>query len=309
MSLTSELDNRNSPIREYVRFVGAVLAGAERGGPLVNACNQILGFKALEVETAIPPGEDANPRSVGTAFDYRLRYHLGECPTQALVAWHGAAVHLANPYERAEAARFFGHLELLTSRISPAGRELSDEDELLLDSYCVVLQQFEAMYRTAGQWHPVFPLPTSGDMTPETEPLLQLAPEADVQDVMRLSRSVPRVFGPLIEPVLRGALPYDANPKFAGSMAIGGADADFIIGGTIFELKTLKALNAPALRNALLQLIGYALLDYDDTYRIRNVGLYLSRQEWVAAWPVWQFVFPLSEVVQRLAAGTEPGGG
>jgi hypothetical protein len=110
----------------------------------------------------------------------------------------------------------------------------------------------------------------------------------------------------LIAPVVGGALPYHANPKFQGSLAIGGAGADFIIGGAIFELKTLGTLNIPAVRDALLQLIGYTLLDYDDEYKIRQVGVYASRQQWVTAWPIWQFIFPLGDVVLRLAAGTEP---
>jgi hypothetical protein len=38
------------------------------------------------------------------------------------------------------------------------------------------------------------------------------------------------------------------------------------------------------------QLAGYLLLDYDNQYQITQVGLYLSRQGTVIAWPVPEFL-------------------
>ena len=109
---------------------------------------------------------------------------------------------------------------------------------------------------------------------------------------MNLSRSVEIVFRPLIDIVISGSVPYFANPMFAGSIAIGGADADFVIGDTLFELKAIKALAPAAVRKALQQLVGYCLLDLDDRYGIRSVGVYFVRQEWVCSWPLWRLVFP-----------------
>ena len=82
------------------------------------------------------------------------------------------------------------------------------------------------------------------------EPLLRLAPDAAVKDVVNLSRSAEEVMSPLIPYVASQSLPYSPNPTFEGSGAIGGADADFIIAGTVFELKTSKTLDASALRSA-----------------------------------------------------------
>ena len=111
---------------------------------------------------------------------------------------------------------------------------------------------------------------------------------------------------PLIPYVANGSLPYHPNPTFAGSSAIGGADADFIVATTIFELKTTKTLNAAAVRSALLQLLGYSLLDYDDAYEIRRVGIYFARHAWLKAWPIWELVFPPADVIRHSHAGTEP---
>jgi hypothetical protein len=244
---------------------------------------------------------------VGAAFDYRLRYHLAPCQGQNFVAWHGAILlGRLNTSTQPHLARFFSNLDEMTEQCSPAGCQLGDEEERLLDTYCVVLAQLESVYRTRGEWVPQLPLLKTGSARPQDEPLLALAPTSAVEDVVNLSRSTDAAFGDLIGPVVSGALTYHPNPVFAGSHAIGGADADFIIEGTIFELKTTKSFNIPAIRKALLQLLGYCLLDYDDQYDIRKVGLYFSRQGWVTAWPLWQLIFPPAEVLQRGLVQSEP---
>jgi hypothetical protein len=194
----------------------------------------------------------------------------------------------------------------LTSQLSPAGQKLKEDDEQLLSAYCVVLAQIESVYRTRGGWLPHIPTAYGGEASPEIEPLLQLAPDAAVKDVANLSRSASDAMSPLIPHVANGSLPYHPNPVFAGSAAIGGADADFIIATTIFELKTTVTLDASALRNALLQLIGYILLDYDDEFKIHRVGVYFARQAWVKTWPLWELLFPPADVIQHSYAKTEP---
>ena len=223
------------------------------------------------------------------------------------MAWKGGAlVTSLDPSTDDAVARFFSNLDNLASRLSPAGHVLNDEDESLLSTYCVVLAQFDSVFRTRGQWVPHLPSESTVDAGPEAEPLLQLAPDAVVEEVVNLSRSASGAMSPLIPYVANGTLPYYPNPKFTGSIAIGGADADFIIAGTLFELKTVRRLNAPAVRSALLQLLGYSLLDYDDEFEIRRVGVYFARHAWVTAWPLWELTFPPAEVVQRSLSGTEP---
>jgi hypothetical protein len=223
------------------------------------------------------------------------------------VAWQGAALlRRLDPSTEPALARFFSNLDTLASKLSPAGQVLEEEDERLLSTYCVVLGQIESVYRTRGRWLPHLPPAEKGRARPGAEPLLQLAPDAVVEDVVNLSRSSSDAMSPLIPYVANGSLPYYPNPVFAGSNAIGGADADFIIATTIFELKTTKTLDAAAVRNALLQLLGYSLLDYDDEYGIRRVGVYFTRHGWVKAWPLWELLFPPADVIQRSRAGTEP---
>ena len=307
MSLTTELAKPSSPITQYLRFVSALVADTGRGTPWAEPFKRLLGLDSLPGSTTVPlvPGADA--AMVGTAFDYRLRFHLAPCRGKDFVAWQGAGLlRRLDPSTEGPLARFFSNLDTLALKRSPAGQRLESDEERLLCTYCVVLAQMEAVYRTRGAWFPHLRPAGASKVRPEAEPLLQLASEAAVEDVVNLSRSASEAMSPLIPYVANGSLPYHPNPVFAGSSAIGGADADFIIANTIFELKTTKTLNTAAVQNALLQLLGYSLLDYDDEYEIRRVGIYFARHGWVRAWPLWELLFPLADVIQRSHAGTEP---
>lgn len=63
-----------------------------------------------------------------------------------------------------------------------------------------------------------------------------------------------------------------------------GADADLIWDSCLIDIKTSSrsALDLGWLR----QLLGYALLDWEDAYRIDSVGIYLSRHAHLASWPL-----------------------
>ena len=78
--------------------------------------------------------------------------------------------------------------------------------------------------------------------------------------------------------------PLLLNPIFDGSVAVGGADADLIVAGTLLDIKT--TLNPRISRAMLWQVLGYALLDWDDRYGIRRVGLHLPRQAVTLDWSV-----------------------
>lgn len=67
--------------------------------------------------------------------------------------------------------------------------------------------------------------------------------------------------------------PVVLNPTFAQSEPLGGADADWIIDTTLWDLKTTTRPR-DRLAESLLQLIGYGLSDTPDTYGITTLGLY-----------------------------------
>lgn len=83
---------------------------------------------------------------------------------------------------------------------------------------------------------------------------------------------------------IEAGVDYVANPRFLGSLAVGGADADWAVGDMLVELKTREEITSPWLRDTLFQLLGYALLDLDDSLGIRRVGILLPRQPYFAVW-------------------------
>jgi len=102
------------------------------------------------------------------------------------------------------------------------------------------------------------------------------------------------------------------GPVFAGSSDLGGADADFIVGGLLIDCKSTTRTHTIH-RSAVRQLAAYLLLDYDDAYGIDQVGLYLSRQGTLITWSVPEFLNALGARVPlpRLrtlqpAEGTQP---
>jgi hypothetical protein len=76
---------------------------------------------------------------------------------------------------------------------------------------------------------------------------------------------------------------------FAGSSDVGGADADLILDGLLIDVKGTVApsrLRKPE----FYQLLGYALLDYDDEYGIDRLGFYLPRFGRLITWPVGEYL-------------------
>ncbi len=132
---------------------------------------------------------------------------------------------------------------------------------------------FEEIYR-AGFWSNS-PLFRSGPLGSVEEVLATIQP-AWVDELVHLTD---RFRGTSLA---ASAGPYVLNPTFEGSGDVGGADADLIVGNCLVEIKvTTRAL--PELW-WLRQLLGYVLLDYLDTHRIRAISLYLARTGAFVQW-------------------------
>jgi hypothetical protein len=312
VSLTGHLKNPRSPVRSYISSFAATVADAKQGALLGPELQRVLGLDRLPSKTpSIPSGAEPRFRgTVGTAFDYRVRFYFPHESGGFLVASLGAATvaDRISPSSRESVLKrfrwFIDNLDDLVAETAISDPH-SEEDERLLCRYCAVLAEFEAAGRSAF-YQPALPRSTRRSRSPiADEPLLEMASEQVVEDLLALSRSVTETFGALIDAVDQGVR-YIPNPVFDGSGDVGGADADFIIGDTMFELKTQAELDKAAVRQGLLQGVGYALLDYSDVFKVRSVGLYFARHEWVAGWPLWLLVFPPAKVIRHLASRTEP---
>jgi len=247
--------------------------------------------------------------TIGTAVDYRLRYYFGVTPTEALTARlgaimiEGAIVHGmlkvfngADPelsgakFEDMEALkdmipRFFADLEGTLTRIQPEHRRLSRDDEELLARYCVVLAQFEQVYRR-GRRMLQGTLLTVPDPVDATSELLARVPQTWLDDICALSWGFYDFHRELLS---RTAV---LNPNFDGSRDVRGADADLIVEGCLIDIKT--STQPKVTGDMLYQLLGYVLLDYSDKYRIREVGIYLARQQRMLRWSLVDLIGELS---------------
>ena len=348
MSLTSHLEDKNSPIRE---FMGRQFSGTRRF--LANPRKELR-----KAYTIAPDRRDQYPWSrVGIALDYRLRYYFQATPCEELVANKGAhqlsttqkfistsynlgalpngdtisvvdtrtgrvvgvyvpkndgavgfdesvsnsrimeigrkAVEVGPdcdtddvPALASQYQDFFGRLEALMERNSPVGRRLPHADENELNGHCFVLALLEEAFRTGR----VGGVP-GADHSMDAEALLDLADSDCIDDLTELSWEFYDGFNCLL------GLPYVLNPTFEGSEAVGGADADVIVDGTLIEIKTTS--KSEIRREWLWQLLGYVLLDYTDAYGINGIGLYLARQGRLIKWD-------MDEVMHGLGSENSP---
>lgn len=292
VSLTSQIKDPASPARRfldaYFPLIGQVAAKARR---------RVAGAETIR------PAERVAYQTVGTAIDYRIRYCFGLTPAGDTVAGHGMDLCTGMPLltasgmaeaaprlSRRLVARVRAHIDRTAKDVRPVGRRLDADEEGRLARCCYLLALFEQVFR-GGVW---ITSPLFGQRSPTLEDLLALVPAAAVADLRELVWAFCDTSADLL------ASPATLNPTFAGSLDVGGADADFVVGGCLVDIKT--TVNSRVETEWLRQLLGYALLDYDDEHAIRSVGLYLARQR---AWLRWG----VDEVLAEASSGAHPGSG
>jgi hypothetical protein len=152
---------------------------------------------------------------------------------------------------------------------------------------CYALGLLEDAYRggfaRARRWLPPTPYGLTADY------LHALAPDYLVADLANIADALTR-HG------LR-QLPHGhaiVSPEFIA----GWADGDVLIGDLLIDCKTtVKPHNLRP--EWIYQILGYALLDVADCYRIRRVGIYLARQARLVTWT-------LDDLTHQLSGGLAP---
>lgn len=103
---------------------------------------------------------------------------------------------------------------------------------------------------------------------------------------------------------------YIYNPEFSLSLVVGGADADFIkvnqdkkIGNTLVDMKL--TINPEINHKWVYQLLGYYFLDKLGYYKIKNLEIFLPRQNSLLRWSVEEIVVSASDfpTVRKAKAG------
>ncbi|CAM2906878.1 hypothetical protein [Skermania piniformis] len=267
-NLTAALRDDDSPLRAFLldRF------------PHVRPIQQRYRAGAGEL---LVPGGSADPATVGTAFDYLVRFALDAAylPVPAIIGFGDdpaaapvqAIVRTAQNAEpgSVEQARAGWALALCTDVYRRGLRPDSPLTGLLDAGRFTATELLRLASRDA---------------------LGQLAALTEVADVFLL-------------PELRARAPLALGPTFAASVRC-AADADLIADGVLIDIKTRLGPADPRTgarsdrlpRADLYQLIGYALFDSTDRYGIHEIGLYSARYGYFPRWPI-------CDVLAELAGG------
>ncbi len=290
LSLTGQLKYESSPIS---RFMAAHLPHSQNLVRDYQVRIAGLPHPVQPIDVQYP-----NWSALGHAIDYRIRLHLGGRLGPAVdagVMLLKDPVPLRGAPDGASRKALHAAGEQLLAAIDTGG--LSSD---ALTRLCFVAGFFEDIARTGE----IRRFSLLGAATPGTclDDLTAAVPQYVVDDIDQQMRLAHNPFAPF------RALPPSARvcgPVFTGSTDIGGADADFILGGCLLDCKATKDPRRLG-REEIHQLAGYLLLDYDDRFGIDRVGLYLSRQGGLITWEAAEFLrrlgasAPLPELRTRL---------
>ena len=265
--LTAELNSKDSPVRRFLdeRFSSGLRDVQRR-------------YRQASPTLVVPSADrqGANPGTVGTAADWLLRFMLHPRPSLKLAAT-GAAL----------CGRRSGMVEALIK----IGESLGYEPETTLDgnatdftgpvdgndtdpghlaSACWALALLTEMYR-----NPVAamtgPLGRFEGHRASASGLLGLASSAALGQLAAFRE----VFASTLLPQLayqQGR--WVLGAEFTGSALI-KADADVIAAGLLLDLKTDSKFSLGV--TTVFQVLGYALLDFDDAYQLASVGIFGAR--------------------------------
>jgi hypothetical protein len=274
--LTAELDSKDSPVRRFLddRFSNGLRDVQRRyrqaGPPLIVASADKL---------------EANPGTVGTAADWLLRFMLHPRPSLALAA-AGAAMcgrrsGMTDAFaELAESLGYDSDAILVADATDFTGPiDGHDADPGQLASACWALALLTEMFR-----NPMAamrgPLERFQGHRASADELLGLVSPAALGQLAAFQQ----VFASALLPELahrRGR--WVLGPAFTGSALI-KADADLIAAELLLDLKTDSRLSLGV--TTLFQVIGYALLDFDDAYQLSEASTFSARYAYLATWDI-----------------------
>ncbi len=247
-------------------------------------CKEMQNSWKVSGEPSIVPAETVAWGIVGAAFDYRVRYLFTITPPERLVAAYGAGQKFAIRY-----ASLTDRLTSFLDQHDPRGVLMPYVLEAELARYCYVLAMYESLFRANVVNSPLYALQDEASADDQ----LALTPSAAVADLVALCDAAVTTLGHLF------SKPMIPNPSFTGSGDVGGADADLIVGNCLIDIKTTKSKRLS--RTMAYQLVGYALLDYEDKYRIETLGFYLSRVPVLITWPVDKAIATMSNGLETLS--------
>lgn len=226
--------------------------------------------------------QDANPGTVGTAADWLLRFLLHPTPSLQLVAVGASLCGMDSAFRDIAMSLGYGLSSGVASAgtagfAGPVGGSTAEPEDLA--RACWALALLTEMYR-----NPAVaingPLGALGSRQASASSLLSLATPAAVTQLARL-RAV--LEADLMPQLARRPGRCFLGPTFSGSTLM-KADADLIAAGLLLDLKTDSKYSLGV--TVLFQVIGYALLDFDDAYALTELGIFSARYAHLATWEI-----------------------
>lgn len=267
--LTAELDDKDSPVRRFLD---------ERFSVGLRDVQRRYRQAAPSLVVPSAPRQEANPGTVGTAADWLLRFLLHRRPSLALAS---AGADLCGMDDAlTDIAVSLGYDSAVTPAgpigfTGPVSGSIAHPEELA--RACWALALLTEMFR-----NPMAaingPLSVFGSRQVSGDALLSLAPPAALSQLAGF-RSV--LESDLLPRLARFAGRWYLGPTFTGSVLM-KADADLIAAGLLLDLKTDSKFSLGVL--VLFQIIGYALLDFDDVYGLTELGIFSARYGHLATW-------------------------
>jgi hypothetical protein len=172
------------------------------------------------------------------------------------------------------------------------------EPELLARS-CWALALLTEAYRGGPMMAIQGPLGRLQGSKASADDLLGLIPQPGLNQLAQFRQVFERILKPGLA-TWRG--PWALGPTFTGSALI-RADADLIAAGLLLDLKTSAKLSLPA--TDILQVIGYALLDFDDEFQLSTAGIFSGRYGYLPTWELGSLLHDLAGQEVSLPATRE----
>lgn len=247
MSLTSWLNRKTEEHKEFASIIYDVT-------PLKADFKTLSGNKAFskEYEMLVPYQlKQGQATIVGTAFDYLARFRIGnllkdKSVTQDLVAERGFKKLLLSPIAQAKGFNKQFYVELLEPVVDYIDGEEKNIEGLIPIAYR--LSKLENIARSGWEI--------------ETVNLNDLSNGLPTEEISNELKSLMRVYEEkfIIPEIINENSEIKLNPHFGvASLLVGGADADILIDGTLYDFKTTKVYGYRKVDAA--QLMGYYILN------------------------------------------------
>lgn len=281
MSLTLHLNDPESPVRAYLDSISPRLKASSGRSDGSRAAAETLGLSELaKSRLVVSPFPGADLQMLGTAFDFRARIALG-----GFDPWRSeAAAGVAELSDLVPSVKNGLHrAKILTEAFGVAEKLLrGPNSDVDLDRAAILLAHCDQVSR-AGAKVLNGSVGVACDAAFDGESFSKQLDALALADIRSLMLSNAEQLETWEEQIAVGDR-YESNPSFVSSGLVGGADADWSIGETLIDCKVYGDVTVPKLRGFLRQLLGYVMLDSDDSLGIRRVGIWLPRQKLTPTW-------------------------